>query len=58
MKTYTIEQIRKYVESRDSLGDVLYYLDSIDEILEDVEKHTIEEDLNDASIGNNGLAFL
>lgn len=26
MKQFTIEQIRKYIESQDSLGDVLYNL--------------------------------
>lgn len=26
MKTYTVEQIRKYILSQDSLGDVLYNL--------------------------------
>lgn len=26
MKTFTIDQIRKYIESQDSFGDVLYFL--------------------------------
>lgn len=33
MKTYTIEQIRNYIESKDSMGDILYFLseENIDE---------------------------
>ena len=38
MKTYTIAQIRLYLLSQDSLGDVLYNLDRIDEILEELEE--------------------
>lgn len=44
MKTYTIEEIRKYITSQDSLGDVAYNLDRIDEILEKLEEKDVEED--------------
>lgn len=33
-KVYTLSEIRKYLESQDSLGDIHYNLDRIDEILE------------------------
>lgn len=32
-KTYTIEEIKKYLESQDSLGDIYYNLKNIDKIL-------------------------
>ena len=49
MKTYTIEQIKKYVQSQDSLGDVLYYLPNIDKFLVNDDITEIEDDgeLND-----------
>lgn len=34
---YTIEQIRTYILSQDSLGDVLYNLKNIDTILKEIE---------------------
>lgn len=48
MKTYTIEQIKKYIESQDSLGDVLYNLKKIDEYLKNPEVFEFgdEDDLN------------
>ena len=42
-KTYTIEQIRTYLGSRDSFGDVLYFLKDIDKILEEIEQTKAEE---------------
>lgn len=49
MKTYTIEQIRKYIMSQDSLGDVLYNLKNIDEFIVSKEVVEIEDadELND-----------
>ena len=49
MRTYTIEQIKKYIESQDSLGDVLYNLKNIDEYLISDDITEIEDDgeLND-----------
>ena len=44
MKTYTIEQIRKYITSQDSLGDVAYNLDRIDEILEKLKENEDEDE--------------
>lgn len=44
MKTYTTEEIRNYITSQDSLGDVAYNLDRIDEILEKLEEKDVEED--------------
>lgn len=38
-ETFTIKEIRKYIESQDSLGDVLYYLDA-----ENIEKANQKED--------------
>lgn len=43
MKTYTIEQIRTYLNNVDSFGDAHYYLDNIDEILEKVKEKESEE---------------
>lgn len=47
MKKYTIEEIRNYILSQDSLGDVLYYLKE-----ENIDKANIktpfEEDLESA----------
>lgn len=42
---YTLEQIRLYLQKSDSLGDALYYLNKIDEII-DTEDET-EEDYTD-----------
>lgn len=49
MKTYTIEQIKKYIQSQDSLGDVMYNLNNIDKYLVSDEIKEIENDgaLND-----------
>ena len=41
--TFTIEEIRKYILSQDSLGDVLYNL-SVSKILEANEPEEEEED--------------
>ena len=49
MKTYTIEQIRKYILSQDSLGDVLYNLkeSKIDEANEEpIEEYNGDESDN------------
>lgn len=39
MKTYTIEQIEKYLHSQDSFGDVFYNLKNIDKILQEIEEN-------------------
>jgi len=44
--TFTIEEIRKYILSQDSLGDVLYNL-SVSKILEANEPEEEEEDEDD-----------
>ena len=45
MKTYTIEQIKKYITSQDSLGDVLYNLKNIDKYIINTEvEHFVDED--------------
>jgi len=36
-KTYTLAEIRLYLQKSDSLGDALYYLDKIDEIIAEEE---------------------
>jgi hypothetical protein len=41
--TFTIDEIRKYILSQDSLGDVLYNL-SVSKILEANEPEEVEED--------------
>ena len=45
-RTFTIEEIRKYILSQDSLGDVLYNL-SVSKILEANEPEEEEEDEDD-----------
>lgn len=49
MKTYTIEQFKKYLSKQDSMGDILYNLPNIDKFLVDDEITVIENegDLND-----------
>lgn len=44
--TFTIEEIRKYILSQDSLGDVLYNL-SVSKILEANQTEEEEEDEDD-----------
>jgi hypothetical protein len=44
--TFTIDEIRKYILSQDSLGDVLYNL-SVSKILEANEPEEEEEDEDD-----------
>ncbi len=44
MKTYTLEEIKKYLLKQDSLGDTLYNLNRIDDFLEDDEEDEDEED--------------
>lgn len=45
MKTYTIEEIRTYLENVDSFGDAFYFLKDIDKILEKAkEKEEISEE--------------
>lgn len=49
-KTYTIEQIRTYLQNVDSLGDALWYLNEFEGILknaEDIEEECAEEDIYD-----------
>ena len=43
MKTFTIEEIKNYITSKDSLGDVLYYLseDNIEKANKKEEKITL-----------------
>lgn len=52
--TFTVEEIKKYILSKDSLGDVLYYLnaknieeankkDSIEDLIEDDEDRILVE---------------
>jgi hypothetical protein len=36
--TYTIDQIRTYLLSQDSLGDVMYNLKNINKIIKDIEE--------------------
>lgn len=45
MKTYTIEQIKKYLSKSDSLGDALYFCDEkhLDEAQEEFENLDDEE---------------
>jgi hypothetical protein len=49
MKTYTIEQFKKYLSKQDSMGDILYNLSKIDDYLVNDEITVIEneKDLND-----------
>jgi hypothetical protein len=44
--TFTIDEIRKYILSQDSLGDVLYNL-SVSKILEANEEYEDEDDEDD-----------
>jgi hypothetical protein len=44
MKTYTLEEIKKYLLKQDSLGDTLYNLKRIDDFLEDEEEDEEDED--------------
>lgn len=44
--TFTIEQIRKYLESRDSFGDCLYQLSEENIIKANAPKSDIEEELD------------
>lgn len=62
MKTYTLEQIKKYIISQDSLGDVLYNLQNIDKYLinDDIEEIKNADDLNDYLLDmedNQGCKF-
>ena len=43
-KTFTIEEIRNYIRSKDSIGDVIYYLNEENIIAANQE---IEEDEDD-----------
>ena len=52
--TFTIDEIRKYILSQDSLGDVLYNL-SVSKILEANEPEEEEEDDEDDYIINYEL---
>ena len=52
--TFTIDEIRKYILSQDSLGDVLYNL-SVSKILETNESEEEEEDDEDDYIINYDL---
>ena len=48
MKTYTIQQIEKYITSQDSLGDVLYNLRNIDKYIINDEVTEFEDEDDDA----------
>lgn len=52
--TFTIDEIRKYILSQDSLGDILYNL-SVSKILEANEPEEEEEDDEDDYIINYDL---
>ena len=52
--TFTIDEIRKYILSQDSLGDVLYNL-SVSKILEANEPEEKEEDEDDELYENTEL---
>lgn len=41
MKKFTVEEIRNYLESRDSFGDALYYLS--EENIEDANRLEIDD---------------
>lgn len=45
-KKYTLAEIRLYLQRSDSLGDALYYLNKIDEIInaEEPDEDDVEED--------------
>lgn len=47
--SWTIEQIKKYIHSRDSLGDVLYYMtdENIDKANIEWERGELEDEDND-----------
>jgi hypothetical protein len=42
-KTYTVEQFRKYLETKDSFGDVMYFLS--EEHIDAAQDECDEEDL-------------
>jgi len=44
MKKYTVEEIRNYILSQDSMGDILYYLN--EENIDKANEKTEEEELN------------
>jgi hypothetical protein len=46
MKTYTLNEIRMYLQSQDSFGDCLYNLKNIDEILEKLNQNEDENNKN------------
>jgi hypothetical protein len=49
MKRYTVDEIRNYLLSQDSMGDILYYLneDNIDKANDELNEETKEvEDFN------------
>lgn len=56
MKTYTIEQIKTYIASCDSLGDALYYCDEahIDKAIHEKEHMYDDVDEYDSSEDTNG----
>lgn len=55
MKTYTIKEIKQYLESQDSLGDVHYNLKNIDKILEELKEESI--DLEDYPLNEGYVNF-
>lgn len=67
MKKYTIKEIEEYIESQDSLGDVLYNLKNIDKyintIYTDVQKNQLEdfllqlEDYEGIKFTYNGITY-
>jgi hypothetical protein len=48
-ETFTIQEIRNYILSQDSLGDVIYYLTAknIKQVNEDIEYNENEDDKGD-----------
>lgn len=50
MEKFTIEEFKKYIEARDSLGDVLYYLNE-----ENVRKANLPKDCEDERIYNRNV---
>lgn len=46
-KKYTLAEIRLYLQRSDSLGDALYYLNKIDEIISIEEEEVWEESVSE-----------
>jgi hypothetical protein len=46
-KSYTLEQIRLYLQRCESLGDAVYYLSKIDEVIATKNETEEEEDFDE-----------